>query len=156
MAHKLFHVGIKGLIFNKSGQLLLLKTIAWKDIPAYWDLPGGRIEDNQTVEEALRREIKEEVGVNQISDASFVSSCISNIEIPVSDTEKVGLVLMAYKVTIPEESVITLSDEHTAYKWTDLAAAIELLQIKYPKEFTDGLAGLGDGGSVQGSQRANG
>jgi 8-oxo-dGTP pyrophosphatase MutT (NUDIX family) len=156
MAHKLFHVGIKGLIFNKSGQLLLLKTIAWKDIPAYWDLPGGRIEDTQTAEEALKREISEELGINQVNEATFVSSCISNIEIPVSATEKVGLVLMAYKITVPEDSEITLSDEHTDYQWTDLATAIELLQIKYPKEFTDGLAVLGDVVPESAPKRGNG
>ncbi|MEK7096209.1 MAG: NUDIX hydrolase [Patescibacteria group bacterium] len=59
---KLFWVGIKALIENGEGKILLLNSPGWKqkEIEAHWDIPGGRIEENQSVEEALKREVKEE------------------------------------------------------------------------------------------------
>ena len=139
MAHKLFHVGVKALITDNDGRVLLCKTGDWKDIPAYWDLPGGRIEAGQTVEATLKREIFEETGIKQVKDIEYFSACISNIEIPVSDTEKVGLVLMAFTVAVPDDVEIHLSDEHTAYEWVARAEAAERLKVKYPVEFTSGL-----------------
>ena len=58
-----FHIGVKALIV-KEGKVLVLKE---KDIRGtgdeIYDLPGGRIEDEESPEETLGREIKEELGV---------------------------------------------------------------------------------------------
>jgi 8-oxo-dGTP diphosphatase len=139
MAHKLFHVGVKALITDSSGKILLFKTPPWDDMPAYWDLPGGRIEDNQTAEDALRREILEETGITNVTNIAYYSACISNIEIPVSEAEKVGLVLFAYTVDVPDGVAIQLSDEHTDYEWVERSELPERLKEKYPAEFTSGL-----------------
>jgi len=54
-----------GVIFlNPENKILLQRRT--KDAlfyPNYWTLPGGKVEDNETVERALEREIKEELGV---------------------------------------------------------------------------------------------
>lgn len=139
MAHKLFHVGVKALMVNPEGKVLLCKTPPWKDLPAYWDLPGGRIEDNQTAEEALRRELEEETGLTDVGAVTFFSGFISKIEIPVSDAQSVGLALMVYALKLTEDKSIKLSDEHTDYEWVSLAEAAERLKVKYPQEFTDAL-----------------
>lgn len=139
MAHRLFQVGVKAVITNTEGRvLLLLAAKGFHD--AHWDLPGGRIEDNQTAEEALRREIEEETGITTVDDIAFYSACISNFELTFDDIGTVGLVLMAYVVRVPENSVVTISDEHTDYEWVSMAEAAERLKVKYPKEFTDALA----------------
>jgi 8-oxo-dGTP diphosphatase len=138
MAHKLFQVGVKALVTNSEGKILLLKaTEGFHD--AHWDLPGGRIEDTQTPEEALCREIAEEIGVAEVSDIKFHSGCISNFELNFDDLGTVGLVLMAYEVKIPESAAIVLSDEHTDYEWVERADLPARLKVKYPEEFTNGL-----------------
>lgn len=53
------------LLFDKDGKLLIYlrddkPTIAF---PNHWDLFGGFIEDGETVEQALVREIEEELGI---------------------------------------------------------------------------------------------
>lgn len=66
------HSGLKWLhpvvhlhIFNKAGDLYLQKRSMNKDIqPGKWDTAvGGHIDYGETVEEALRREVREELGV---------------------------------------------------------------------------------------------
>lgn len=140
MSHKLFQVGVKALVSDDSGKLLLLKATNVGKYKAHWDLPGGRIEDNQSAEEALRREIHEEIGVTSLSDIKLFLGCISNFELDVSEIGSVGLVLMAYKVLIPVNSTIELSDEHNEYEWVDSTTAAERLSYKYPPEFTQAIA----------------
>lgn len=140
MSEKLFHVGVKALIFNREGKALLFEVNTSKfkgDKIAHWDIPGGRIQEGQTASEALAREIEEEAGITESSEPEFYTSVISNIEIPISDTERVGLVLMVYKVQIADSIEIRLSDEHLKYEWVDLSEAAVRLGYKYPLEFTN-------------------
>lgn len=51
------------LITNKSGQILLVKR-GIKPKFGYWDLPGGFLEEGEHPEDCLKREMKEELGVN--------------------------------------------------------------------------------------------
>jgi 8-oxo-dGTP pyrophosphatase MutT (NUDIX family) len=140
---KLFFVGIKGLVENSNREILLLKADVTKhrgNIESYWDIPGGRIDDGEDkVSETLKREIREETGVREIMNYEFVTAVISNHQIPLEGDIKAGLVLMVYKVTIPENSEIKLSEEHVAYEWVSRAEAKKRLAHKYPQEFTDQL-----------------
>lgn len=138
---KLFHVGIKALIENGRGEVLLLKAPVWEkgNIKAHWDIPGGRIQEGQSIEATLNREIEEETGVKKIEYSEFFTAIISNHQIPHKDI-MLGLVLMVYKVRIPKNSKIKLSEEHTDYEWASKKEAVKRLSYKYPPEFTDLLA----------------
>ncbi len=52
---------IKALISHEGKFLLLKERIHKKDI---WDLPGGKLEYGETPEEALKREVKEELCID--------------------------------------------------------------------------------------------
>lgn len=56
---------VNAVIRNSEGAVLMGKRgdKPGKPCPNVWDTPGGRIEDNETTEEALRREIQEETGL---------------------------------------------------------------------------------------------
>ncbi|MDB5170937.1 MAG: hypothetical protein JWO35_631 [Candidatus Saccharibacteria bacterium] len=103
----------------------------------YWDFPGGRMQDNETILEALMREIEEETGIQEVLEPKFQAAVISNHQIKLANGTIVGLVLMLYKVKIASDAIITLSEEHLGYEWADRTVARERLQHKYPQEFTD-------------------
>jgi 8-oxo-dGTP diphosphatase len=54
-------VSVSGFITNKEGEVLLIRTRERKDT---WEMPGGQVEKEETLEEAVHREIKEETGLN--------------------------------------------------------------------------------------------
>lgn len=70
-SNKLFHVGVYGILI-KDKKILLIK----KSRGAYrgmFDLPGGGVEFGEKIEDALKREFKEETGIT-LSDYSFFSN----------------------------------------------------------------------------------
>ena len=66
---KLLHPVIHLHIFNKDGDLYLQKRSMNKDIqPGKWDTDvGGHIDYGESVEEALRREVREELGITDFT-----------------------------------------------------------------------------------------
>lgn len=57
-------VGVGALIFNSEGKFLMaLRGPKAKNERGKWEIPGGAVEWGETVEEALKREIKEELDV---------------------------------------------------------------------------------------------
>ena len=52
-----------GIIFSENGDILLGKRPEGKPYPGYWEFPGGKIEAGESATEALKRELKEEIGI---------------------------------------------------------------------------------------------
>ncbi len=62
---KLLHPVVHLHVFNSQGDIYLQKRPAWKDIqPGKWDTAvGGHAAYGETIEESLRREVQEELGI---------------------------------------------------------------------------------------------
>ncbi len=57
-----------GILVRDDGALLLSTRPEGKAYAGYWEFPGGKIEAGESVEQALRRELQEELGIT-IADA---------------------------------------------------------------------------------------
>lgn len=66
---KLLHPVVHLHVFNSKGELYLQRRPEWKDIqPGKWDTAvGGHVDLGECVEEALRREVKEELGITDFT-----------------------------------------------------------------------------------------
>jgi 8-oxo-dGTP diphosphatase len=109
-------IAMKAVIV-KDGKVLILREAA-----TYGDgtqrgryhMPGGRIEIGENFEEALRREVREETGLEV------------NIEYPIYVGEWRPVIrgvphqiVAAFLVCTPKTDVVTLSTEHDDYQWID-------------------------------------
>jgi 8-oxo-dGTP diphosphatase len=52
-----------GVLVDASGRFLLTSRPAGKVYAGYWEFPGGKLESGESVEQALRRELQEELGI---------------------------------------------------------------------------------------------
>ena len=52
-----------GVLIDAQGRFLLTSRPAGKVYAGYWEFPGGKLEAGETVEQALRRELQEELGI---------------------------------------------------------------------------------------------
>lgn len=100
------------IIINELGELLLLERGETKTFQKHWQLPEGKLEENEKPQEALKRELKEELGADvDIMDFETVSH--STLE--AKGTKYLALRII-FKVTLKENN-ITLSSEHSDYMW---------------------------------------
>lgn len=52
-------VSVGGLIENDEGKILMLKSP-----DRGWEIPGGQVEEGESLTDALKREVKEETGID--------------------------------------------------------------------------------------------
>ena len=66
---KLLHPVVHLHLFNSRGELYLQRRPLWKDIqPGKWDTAvGGHVDLGESVEMALRREVREELGITDFT-----------------------------------------------------------------------------------------
>jgi len=137
-----FHVGVKAMIENDQGEILVLldSRHSSKDWEA-WDFPGGRMNEGEDFLQTLTRELEEETGITESHGPELIKTILSTYEITLKDNSKMGLILVVYKVQIASEAKIVLSDEHNEYRWVNKQELKRLFEQahKYPKEFTDTL-----------------
>jgi len=110
---KNFNIGVKGVIVKDKKVLLLKRDMGNGQV--FWDVPGGRIDDNEDILETLKRELLEELP----SIGKFkIKEILHSYRLPRDIKEDLGLVLLFYKVNA-EDFQVKLSNEHCDYRWFD-------------------------------------
>lgn len=102
-----YRVGAHAVITNHTGQVLLLKA-TYGDLA--WGLPGGGIDPDETILEGLKRECREELGVEIEAEALTGVYLHAEINAHVS----------IFRCHIDAAADIILSYEHSDFAYHDL------------------------------------
>jgi 8-oxo-dGTP diphosphatase len=102
-------VAVKGIIVNNK-KVLIIQRHDKDDIGAEtWECVGGKLNFGEDLESALKREIKEETGI-EVNIHKLLYATTFN-----TDPSR-QVVIITYLSTSESDKVV-LSEEHIAYKW---------------------------------------
>lgn len=114
-------VGVKLLVKKDNTYLFIRRSSSFKPGPQKWDIPGGRIEADERLHEALAREVEEEVALTVRGDETLLVA--QDIFVAEKDIHVVRLTYVG-----SAEGEVKLSDEHDAFQWMTLD---EILREEY-------------------------
>jgi len=102
-------VGVWFYAINTQRYLYLMRSDPKH--PGTWGLPGGRVENNETLLDAIRRECTEELGTLPEYHRMFPLEKFT--------TSDSGFEYHTFFCTIGHEFQPTLNEEHLGYAWID-------------------------------------
>ena len=119
---------VKSIIFNKDyNRILLMQRSKDDTIGANtWEGVGGNIEYGEIPEEAIKREIREETGITEITIKN-----VAYVALVDSDTP---YLIIAY-ICESQTETVTLSHEHQAFKWADKEECKTMLPMAIIDDF---------------------
>lgn len=113
-------VRVAAAIIEKDGRILIARRKKEDPLKNKWEFPGGKVEPRETPEECLKRELREELGIDIEVGKFFCSSTFAYSHISIE--------LLVYRVT-SFSGEITLND-HTEVTWVSPA---ELVAYDFPE-----------------------
>ena len=108
-------------LVNEKNEVLISLRKNKKEYNGYWEYPGGKVEEDETLEQAIIREIKEEINL-EIS-----KNCIAPLTFVVDQTGECETVLFLYICRKWEGSITSLLDQRM--KWVK---PIDLAEYQMP------------------------
>jgi 8-oxo-dGTP diphosphatase len=64
---------VAGVIQDARGRVLLARRTAGRDLAGLWEFPGGKVDPGETPEQALARELHEELGIHVKDSAPLIA-----------------------------------------------------------------------------------
>ena len=118
-----FRIAVSSFIVNDNKLLLIKRTSDNKHFANAWEIPGGRLEIGEDPIQGVKREVKEEVGIDieilyPLSIKHFVRDDGQTIT-------KLNFLCKALN------SNVKLSDEHSVFEWVPLEKCKDKLVTQY-------------------------
>ncbi|OGF22603.1 hypothetical protein A2Y83_01105 [Candidatus Falkowbacteria bacterium RBG_13_39_14] len=113
---------VGAIVYNKNGEIFLARSYKWKD---RWVVPGGHLEWGETIENAIRREVKEETNM-EIKNIEFVD--VQEGVLSGEYHKESHMVFLDYCCEFAE-SEIKLNSELQEYIWIKPQEAVKKLKL---------------------------
>ncbi len=99
--------GVRAVIFDKQGRVLLIH----RTDSGRWGMPAGAVELGDSALDALKREVREETGLNVVSAAPFAIYSHSRYSFAYPNGDKVQMFVLVFRVDQWEGELIRETDE---------------------------------------------
>lgn len=117
MIDYVFGLSVRVLLTNEEGKILILKrSTDSKTNPGKWELPGGKVDQGESFDQALIREVHEETQLKITLD-HVVGVSEQNLHLI-----RAVHIIMSGKII---EGNLTLSSEHEGYAWVFFENLVE-------------------------------
>lgn len=105
----------RAIVFRDDRVLLIKRAPEQRVAPGAWQCPVGKQEPGEPIEETVRRELREETGL-EVIEAVPIGTATSEF---VTDGEPTTWHQHSFLVTASDDDVV-LSREHSEYRWLAL------------------------------------
>jgi 8-oxo-dGTP diphosphatase len=103
---------VAALIFDDSGSFLIAER-AHGHLAGKWEFPGGKIEKRETENEAIIREIREELGIDVVSEKTI------GVFSHAHDEKEIELALI--RCLLPPHQKIVSDGSHANHAWVSFS-----------------------------------
>ena len=108
---------VTGILKSKDEYLIVKRADDDYDetYPSAWEFPGGHLENDETIIQGLKRELKEEIDFDLTGEP-----LITNFydEIRDKNGDKIHFIELDFLIEVAKENIdIKLSHEHSSYTW---------------------------------------
>lgn len=115
-------VTVSGLIENDEGKILMIKSP-----DRGWEIPGGQVEVGENLTQALKREVKEETGIDiEVGNLRAVSSNLENRVQP-DGISPIGSIVNFRFIGKAISGKLTTSEESLEVAWFDRENILEVI-----------------------------
>ena len=122
-------VAVGGLIENDEGKILMVKSP-----DRGWEVPGGQVEAGETLTDALKREIKEETGIDiEVGDLRAVHSNIAKRVQP-DGVSPIGSIISFGFTGKAVSGELTTSDESLEVNWFDRETILDVINEDFMRD----------------------
>ncbi len=115
-------VTVGGLIENDEGKILMLLSP-----DRGWEIPGGQVEGGESLTDALKREVKEETGIDiEVGNLKTVYSNVSKRVQP-DGINSIGSIINFGFTGRATSGELTTSDESLEVNWVDREKVLDII-----------------------------
>lgn len=124
-AEKMIIEAAGGMVYNPKGELLMMLR------HGQWDMPKGKLDEGETIEDCAVREVEEETGISNIKLCGILQTTYHTYTI-----EGISVLKPSHWYRMEcsgEESLVPQTEEGiTALRWVDRTEAAALVKTAYP------------------------
>lgn len=122
-------VSAGGLIENDQGKILMVKTPL-----RGWEIPGGQVEAEESITDALKREIKEETGLDvKVGNLLAVHSNIGSRVQPDGVSPIASIVSFGFTGKVVSRELAT-SEESLEVKWFNKEEILDVIDEEFTRD----------------------
>lgn len=115
--HKI-EVHVAGICFNRDKALIAKRNSLRKIYPNFWECGGGQVEDGENFEDAIKRQLKEELGIIVEPIKVF-----KTYEILIQDAKQKkipGIKFICKIIKFVNGKEPQISEEHSKWRWQSI------------------------------------
>ena len=122
-------------LMDADGRILMAQRPAGKDFAGHWEFPGGKVEAGETPEQAVRRELYEELGVEPCE------RCLQPFSFASFAYPEFHLLMPLYLCRQWDGCVRAKEDQSTKWVWPDKLLELDLVpaDVDLAREVRDRL-----------------
>jgi 8-oxo-dGTP diphosphatase len=129
MINHVFGLAVRAIISDDKDQILIIKrSIDSKTNPGKWELPGGKVDEGESFDQALLREVFEETKL-KVNLEHVIGVAEQNLHL-------IRAVHIIMSTTILEGELI-LSDEHDGYAWINFESLPDYDLADWLQDYVD-------------------